>query len=84
MRDEYLHKSIYGIIFFGCPHRGLEITALKSIVQGKTTENLINDLKKNSKLLIILYRRFAQVYQHIELISIREANQTHSVQEARS
>jgi hypothetical protein len=41
---------------------------------------LIKNLEKNSKLLITLYRKFAQVYQYIQLMSIREAEKTATVQ----
>ena len=68
--------SIYSIILFGAPHRGLNTAALEVLVQGKRRERLIKDLKHDSSFLQSLSKAFSQVSKHLKIVSCYEMKET--------
>ena len=50
-------------VFLGVPHRGLEITALKTLVHGTSSERMINELEEGSSVLEILDHDFEQKFK---------------------
>ena len=68
--------SVYSIILFGAPHRGLNTTALEVLVQGKRRERLIKDLKYDSSFLQTLSKAFSQISTRLKIISCYELLET--------
>ena len=60
-KDELL--PIRSFVFLGVPHRGLEITALKTLVQGTSSEMMINELQEGSSVLGFLDHDFKQSFE---------------------
>lgn len=71
-----LCESVYSIILFGAPHRGLNTTALEALVQGKRRERLIKDLKYDSSFLQNLNKGFSQISNPLKIISCYEMIET--------
>jgi len=79
--DINLIQSIRAIVFFGAPHKGLDIDALRTITQGKPTEELIRDLSPTSGLLLSLNDMFRAFSDSVVLISCYETNETPTTRE---
>ena len=58
---------VRAIIFLGVPHRGLEMTGIETLVKGKPTQTLVNELKAGSPTLMDLNSRFAYVIKGLDL-----------------
>jgi hypothetical protein len=74
-------KSIYGMIFFGVPNRGLEIEQLAHMVKGQPNERLVFDLAPRSQFLEMLHENFCErfTFDDIEVISFYETEETKTV-----
>ena len=71
--------TVKAIIFFGAPHRGLEVTAIQSMVQGTPSEDLVRELKMHSPTLTRLNDGFRRVYGDIKILTIYEMEPTASL-----
>ncbi len=80
--DKEAFRCCYGLLFFGVPHRGLEIEALRSMVKQQPNEQLLNDLSPNSQLLPELERQFHRHFSFVdsEVLSFYENKDTPSVE----
>ena len=63
---------VKSIVLFGAPHRGLEVTAMQSMVYGTPSEDLIRELKMDSPTLERLNDGFRHVYAGINILTIYE------------
>jgi len=43
-------RPVRSLIFFGSPHRALEITAIKTLVDGTPSEDIVQELKSTHPL----------------------------------
>lgn len=78
--DKDIFRSCYALILFGVPNRGLEITGLRSMVQGQPNEDLVRDLRTESSFLKLLYKGFYDTFhEDSQIISIYETKKTHTV-----
>jgi hypothetical protein len=64
------------IIFLGAPHRGLNVTALKTLVKGEPSEKLIDELRPDSGTLTDLNRGFVHIAGDIEILTCYETRPT--------
>ena len=62
----------------GAPHGGLATEALMTLVKGKASESLIEDLQPGSPSLKTLTFRFAEIAQDVRILSIYERLPTKS------
>ena len=62
----------------GAPHGGLATEALMTLVKGKASESLIEDLKPSSPSLNSLANRFARIAHDVRILSIYERRPTKS------
>ena len=51
-----------GIIFFAVPHQGLDTSFVRAIVRNQANEDLINELRPNSPLLLDMRRDFNDAF----------------------
>jgi ankyrin repeat protein/pimeloyl-ACP methyl ester carboxylesterase len=73
---------VRSLIFFGAPHRGLEITAIKTLVDGTPSEEIVQELKKQSPTLTRLNDDFRHLHGDLEILTIFELEDTPSVRES--
>ena len=71
--------TVKSIIFFGAPHRGLEVSAMQSMVQGTPSEDLIRELRTRSPTLERLNDGFRRVYEDVDILTIYEMEPTASL-----
>ncbi|KAI9772824.1 MAG: hypothetical protein M1840_008706 [Geoglossum simile] len=64
------------IVFMGAPHRGLDTTALETLVKSKPTEGLVRELKAGSPTLTELNDKFRHIATDITILSCFESNPT--------
>ena len=64
------------VIFFGAPHRGLNITAIQSIMNGTPSAELISELGWQSPTMQRLNDGFRLVCEGLEILAIYEKNPT--------
>lgn len=64
------------MIFLAAPHRGLNVTALKTLVKGEPSERLIEELRAESATLTDLNRGFAYIAKDIEILTCYETKPT--------
>ena len=77
--DLYRNRSripVRGIIFLAAPHRGLDIMALQTLVNGETTEQMILELKSESPTLTWLNQSFTTFAQDIDILTCYENKPT--------
>lgn len=72
--------SIYAVVFFGPPHRGLEVQSLEQLTRGKETHGLITDLEKSSTLLRELNEKFPNVSKNLKIVTCFELQATPTTQ----
>lgn len=60
------------IIFFGAPHRGLETTALETIVKMRPSEDLVKELQTQSPTLRELNDKFRHVVKNTDVLTCYE------------
>jgi hypothetical protein len=81
-----LYESCIGVLFFGVPHKGLDSTSLKEMVQGRANGQLLADLALGSGYLSNLAEDLGRFYESIRnctVVSFIETTDT-SVVEVRS
>lgn len=71
-----LLERIHSVVFFGAPHRGLEIEALEELTRGKPSHGLVTDLGPSSTLLRDLSEKFPRASQHIKIVTCYELQST--------
>ncbi|CAD6579932.1 MAG: hypothetical protein ASARMPRED_009298 [Alectoria sarmentosa] len=73
-----LPLPVHSLIFLGAPHRGLETTALKALVEGTASANMIRDLEEGSNTLAMLDDDFKKYHQEssIHILSFYELYKT--------
>lgn len=64
------------IIFLGAPHKGLETTALETLVKSQATEDMIRELKAESPTLTELNDKFRHVAKDIDILTCYELSPT--------
>ncbi|KFY42179.1 hypothetical protein V494_02544 [Pseudogymnoascus sp. VKM F-4513 (FW-928)] len=64
------------IIFLGAPHRGLNITALQTLVNGEATEQMVLELKSESPTLTWLNQGFTRFARDIDILTCYETKPT--------
>ena len=72
---------VSSLIFFGAPHRGLEIAAIKTLVDGTPSEDIVQELKKQSPTLTRLNDDFRHLHGNLEILTIFELEDTPSIVE---
>jgi hypothetical protein len=79
--DQDIFRSCYGLVFFGVPNGGLEITSLMTMVRGQPNENLVRDLRLESPFLSFLHQIFRDKF-HADspIISFYETHHTPAVE----
>ena len=72
---------VRSLIFLGAPHRGLEITALQTLVQGTSSESVISELKEGSSVLEILDHDFERYFRgsSVQILTCYESHKTPTV-----
>ncbi|CAF9933215.1 MAG: hypothetical protein ALECFALPRED_005507 [Alectoria fallacina] len=78
-RRASIRPTVRSVIFFGAPHRGLEITAMQSMVQGTPSEDLIRELRMRSPTLERLNDGFRRVFEDVDILTIFEMEPTASL-----
>lgn len=61
-KDSVNFQSVYGLLFFGVPNRGIEISHWLPIVNNQPNEDLVRNLAPGSIYLRNLQHRFCQVF----------------------
>ncbi|CAD6592661.1 MAG: hypothetical protein ASARMPREDX12_006341 [Alectoria sarmentosa] len=74
-----IRPTVRSIIFFGAPHRGLEIATMQSMVQGTPSEDLIRELRMRSPTLERLNDGFRRVFEDVDILTIFEMEPTASL-----
>ncbi|KAI1839522.1 hypothetical protein JX266_014266, partial [Neoarthrinium moseri] len=83
---EKLYVSIYGVMFFGVPHKGLLTSDILKILQHQQharshpRRKLLNQIEQGSKALIKQLDAFADVVQHRKIVSFHELLETQSLE----
>lgn len=68
------------IIFLAAPHRGLNVDALQTLVNGQATANMINELRANSSTLREITSRFRDIAEdNIDILTCYEQRPTKTV-----
>lgn len=70
------------LIFFGAPHRGLDVVALQSMVRGTPSEELVREFDMRSPTLQMLNDGFRRMYEGLNILTIDEMEPTASLQES--
>lgn len=60
------------LIFLGAPHKGLEIEALHTLVEGQASEDIVRELKAESPTLTELNDKFRHVAKDIDILTCYE------------
>lgn len=79
--DKTILESVKGLVFFGVPHRGMEISHLLAMVTKQPNEDLISrTLSPDSNLLPELHKQFSQIamrfHQNIRFVYETAESQT--------
>ena len=74
---------VRSIIFLGAPHKGLETTALETLVKSQATEDIIRELKSESPTLTELNDKFRHVAKDIDILTCYELSPTKTAIEVR-
>ena len=67
---------VRAFIFLGAPHRGLNVTALQTLVKGEPPSKLIAELEADSATLTDLNQGFAHVAKDIDILTCYETRST--------
>jgi hypothetical protein len=67
---------VRAIVFLATPHRGLNIAALQTLVKGTATEQLILELRAESRTLTDINQRFAFIARDIDILTCYETQPT--------
>ena len=69
------------LVFFGSPHRGLEVESLRTLVNGMPSEDLVWELKRDSPTLTRLNTEFKELYGGFDILTIYELRDTPSARQ---
>jgi hypothetical protein len=73
----YIFESVQAVLFFGVPHKGMEITHLQAMVGNQPNGTLVTDLSPESSYLRILDDQFSGLaLQSVRVISVFETKQS--------
>ena len=75
---------VCAMIFFGAPHRGLQTTALETLVKSQPTEEMLRELRARSPTLNDLNDKFRFVANDINILTCFELLQTKTAVEVQS
>lgn len=67
---------VRSIVFMGAPHKGLETTALETLVKSQPTEDIIRELRSESPTLTELNDKFRHVAKDIDILTCYELSLT--------
>ncbi len=83
-RDQACAKSTRGILFFGVPSQGMDISSLRTLVRGQPNEFLISNLREDSDVLRRQTRDFRQKfpYESCRIISFYETELSRTARQA--
>ena len=70
---------VRSLAFFGAPHRGLGIVAIKTLVDGTSLEDIVQELRKQSPTWTRLNDDFRYLHADLEILTIFELEDTPSV-----
>ncbi len=59
---EAIIKATYGMLFFGCPNKGMNIDSLKAMCAGQVNEPFLLSLRPDSERLRQLCRDFPRAF----------------------
>jgi hypothetical protein len=79
--DKAVFMSCYAVMLFGVPNRGLNNSALMSMVRGQPNEELVRYLEPSSRFASDLHQRFYETFtlDHSKIICIYETKETPTV-----
>lgn len=75
---------VKAVIFFGAPHRGLNITAIQSIMKGTPSAELIRELESQSPTVQRLNDGFRHVCEDLDILTIYEKKPTATLGKSKS
>ena len=75
---------VKAVIFFGAPHRGLNITAMQSIMNGTPSAELIRELGWQSPTIQRLNSHFPRSSEGLDILAIYEKKPTATLRESDS
>ncbi len=75
---------VKAVIFFGAPHRGLNITAIQSIMKGTPSAELIRELESQSPTVQRLNDGFRHVCEDLDILTIYEKKPTATLRKSKS
>jgi len=64
------------IVFLAGPHRGLNVTAMQTLVKGQAAQALVDELAVRSRTLNEINQRFAHIAGDIEILTCYETKPT--------
>ena len=79
--DNQKDPPVVCLTFFGAPHRGLNVAAMQTLVEGRPSEDLIRELKRQSPTLTRLNADFKRLYGDFNILTIYEMRDTPSVRQ---
>jgi hypothetical protein len=59
-------KATYGILFFGCPNRGMNIESLISMCEGQPNLSFLHTLRPDSPILRQLNRDWPTAFPYVD------------------
>lgn len=75
---------VKAVIFFGAPHRGLNVTAMQSIMNGTPSAELIRELEWQSPTMQRLNNGFRHVCEDLHILAIYEKKPTATLRRSES
>ena len=75
---------VKAVIFFGAPHRGLNITAMQSIMNGTPSAELIRELGWQSPTIQRLNSQFPRSWEGLDILAIYEKKSTATLRRSNS
>ena len=77
----HIFEAVRAVIFFGVPHRGMQTSHLRSMVDGQPNGTLVEDLRSESTYLRVLDDQFSGLaFQSIRVSSVFETRLSPTVQ----
>src|SRR5438045_7897312 len=63
-KDKANSRAVRGILFFGVPSQGMDISSLLGMVKGKVNENFLRGLRHDSDMLRNQHLEFCHKFPH--------------------
>ena len=77
----YIFEAVRAVVFFGVPHKGMQISHLRSLIDGQPNGTLVEDLGSESTYLRVLDDQFSGLaYQSVRIFSVFETKRSPTVQ----